>query len=133
MSTNATISILLADDSVSTIYSHWDGYPQGVGTVLLESYNTEAQVQDLIAQGDVSSLDHTLTGSDFYRNRGDTDVDARNYELDDIEDMQEYNYLWARDEWLVAVNGAWFKLAYYLAAEIEVIDHYLVDKDSELA
>ena len=133
MSTNATISRLLADGTVDTIYSHWDGYPEGVGRVLVESYNTEAQVQDLIAQGDVSTLDHTLTGSEFYRDRGEDNTEAENFELYDIEDCEEYNYLWACDEWLFSYQGVWYRLAYYLAAEVDDLRSYLAAKTPELA
>jgi len=133
MATRATISILLADDSATTIYSHWDGYPEGVGATLLESYNTEAQVQELIANGDVSSLDHTIEDSEFYhRDRGEvlSTVCAQNYELDEIDSMQEYNYLWADDEWLVAVNGVWYKLAYHLEAQVGEVYSYLDHKET---
>jgi len=129
MSTPATISILLDHNRASTINVRWDGYPEGVGTVLLESYNTEEQVKDLIAQGEVSSLDHTLTGSDFALEP----TESETYDVDNLADLEEYNYLWANDEWLVAVNGLWYKLPYYIEADVGVLTHYLADKDPDLA
>lgn len=133
MSTNATISRLLEDGTVLTIYSHWDGYPEGVGRVLVESYNTEAQVQDLVAQGDVSVLDDTIGDSEFYRDRGEDNTEAENFELYDIEDCEEYNYLWAHDEWLFSFQGVWYRLAYYLEAELEDVHSYIRDKNPEIA
>lgn len=37
-----------------TIYSHWDGYPEGVGAALYESFTTEEHIANLIAAGDCS-------------------------------------------------------------------------------
>lgn len=36
------------------IYCHYDGYPDGVGSVLLEHYSASKQVADLLEHGDVS-------------------------------------------------------------------------------
>ena len=56
MSTNALIGIEEKDGSVKTIYCHFDGYLTWVGRILLESYNTEDRVHELLSLGDISSL-----------------------------------------------------------------------------
>lgn len=56
MSTNALIGIEEKDGSVKTIYCHFDGYLTWVGRILLESYNTEDRVRELLSLGDISSL-----------------------------------------------------------------------------
>lgn len=56
MGTRSNIVKVNADETVSVIYCHWDGYPEGVGNTLLEHYTDESKVDELIALGDLSSL-----------------------------------------------------------------------------
>ncbi len=56
MSTRSTIAILNRDGSNESIYCHFDGYPEHVGKVLLENYNTTSIVQALMRLGDLSIL-----------------------------------------------------------------------------
>ncbi len=56
MSTRANIAILNRDKSVEVIYTHNDGYPSHHGTILLEHYNTEEKVRELLKLGDLSVL-----------------------------------------------------------------------------
>ena len=55
MSTRARIGILLPDDSILSVYHHWDGYPEWLGVVLEREYNTREKVTELIDGGDMSS------------------------------------------------------------------------------
>ncbi len=55
MGTRANIG-LLENGNVTYIYNHWNGYPSGVGTILLEHYNTLDRVKRLIGLGYISSL-----------------------------------------------------------------------------
>ena len=48
MSTRARIGILLPDDSILSVYHHFDGYPEGLGVKLKEHYNTYEKVAELI-------------------------------------------------------------------------------------
>ena len=58
MSTRAMIGYLNKDtDRVTGIYSHWDGYPTGVGLNLLKFYGNPQRVLHLIDAGDVSAID----------------------------------------------------------------------------
>ena len=36
MGTRARIGILLPDDSILSVYHHWDGYPEWLGVTLVE-------------------------------------------------------------------------------------------------
>lgn len=56
MSTNSKIGILNKDNTVTSIYCHWDGYLDHVGSVLTTYYNTEEKVRELISLGCLSSL-----------------------------------------------------------------------------
>lgn len=55
MSTRSAI-IMKQGDIYVGIYCHYDGYPEGVGKVLLEHYSDPEKVARLIALGSISSL-----------------------------------------------------------------------------
>ena len=114
MGTRSTIAIQNADGTVTGIYCHWDGYLSHNGRILNEFYTDEAQVRELLALGDLSSLganigeQHDFNAADtattlaetrctaYGRDRGERDVDARvfNSYADLIENAgQEYDYL----------------------------------------
>jgi len=131
MATRATIGMVTAEGYVRYIYSHWDGYLDGVGATLLESYNTTAQVEELIAHGDVSELDHTMMGSVFYhRDRGEVLNTVCAHETDTVGDLtQEYNYVWTGEEWIVGYDHNWYRLAYIIQAEIDRPNDYVFHKE----
>ena len=56
MSTRSKIGILRKDGSVDHVYSHWDGYPEHNGVVLIENYNNINKINELIKNGDMSIL-----------------------------------------------------------------------------
>lgn len=43
-------------DSIKAIYCHFDGYPNGVGRMLKEHYNSDDKIDELISLGGISSL-----------------------------------------------------------------------------
>ena len=55
MSTNARIGLGLADGSVLSVYHHWDGYPEWLGRILNQEYNTKEKVAELLDGGNMSS------------------------------------------------------------------------------
>lgn len=66
MSTRSAIGITNEDGTVFGIYCHWDGYLEGVGKTLFENYNSGIKVRDLMALGDISSLDIEIEGCKVY-------------------------------------------------------------------
>ena len=80
MATRSRIGIQLADDSVLSVYCHWDGYPQFNGVKLQQHFNTRDKVAELIDGGDISAL-YTNVGWDnetlpesgplYYTSRGE--------------------------------------------------------------
>tara|TARA_B100000519_G_scaffold159856_1_gene141643 strand:- start:404 stop:934 length:531 start_codon:yes stop_codon:yes gene_type:complete len=56
MSTRSVIGILNEDGTVTSIYSHYDGYPEHNGYFLKKYFDTTEKVQNLISNGDISSL-----------------------------------------------------------------------------
>ena len=53
MSTNARIGIKLEDGSILSAYHHWDGYPEWLGRILKQHYNTKEKVAELIDGGNM--------------------------------------------------------------------------------
>ena len=61
MSTRSEIGILNKDGTVTSIYCHWDGYPEYNGVILSEYYTKEEIVKELIKNGDLSSLHESIS------------------------------------------------------------------------
>ena len=119
MGTRSTIAIEFADNSVSQIYCHWDGYLENNGVILSQSYMDPFKVRDLIDLGDFSSLRDSLeeTADGAYSKRGE-DCGARRYkdsdEYFDCCQQEEYDYILRNFEgkatWFVrcyATDGVW--------------------------
>ena len=56
MSTRSVIGIMNNDNSVNSVYCHFDGYPEHTGYFLKKFFDTTEKVQNLISNGDISSL-----------------------------------------------------------------------------
>ena len=111
MSTNALIGIVNKDNSLTTSYVHYDGYPEGVGDMLLSSYNEETVARKISELGYMSSLQTTYqnTIDDSVHVDGEDPIEFENVLAMELY-MQnhinlEYGYLLHRDEqWWFAKN-----------------------------
>lgn len=56
MSTRCRIGIENRDGTITSIYCHHDGYPDGVGEVLVNHYDDENKIRRLLQLGDISSI-----------------------------------------------------------------------------
>jgi hypothetical protein len=118
MSTNSSITMKMSEDNYKTIYCHWDGYLEGVGRTLFDHYQDKEKVEELINNGDISSLEkspYTTEGHTFDkpvngytvfygRDRGETDVEAINcVSLIDVmsRNKQEFNYYYDGNKWFL--------------------------------
>ena len=75
----ATRSVIakLDDRGIQAIYCHNDGYLSNNGKILDQHYQNEVKVDNLIAQGDASSLKDTIKDTIFYhRDRGEDNKEA---------------------------------------------------------
>ena len=111
MATRSRIGIQLPDESVLSVYHHWDGYPEWLGRILKTHYNTREKVAELIDGGDMSScwtdtpFDYdgkaSKYGPNYYSFRGDecpARLDENKYEY--LANGEEYAYLYT-------LNGEW--------------------------
>jgi len=109
MGTRSTIALEYADGSVGQVYCHWDGYLSNNGQILQKHYQDPFKVRELLDNGDMSSLETTVEGCSFYKERGE--VCPQNMFKDYAEyrkeaQFEEYNYILRRDGyWYVEFYG----------------------------
>ena len=109
MATRSRIGLLIGDESVVSVYHHWDGYPDWLGTTLRQKYNTKEKIEELLDGGDISCIDsdtdwdrkecepHVL----YYNARGeDTEPRFDSTVEDYLADGEEYAYLFENNEWV---------------------------------
>ena len=140
MSTRSYIAIELPNEKVKAIYVHSDGYPSGVGKMLVDYYNDYDTAIKLFDYGDCSSLGDTVENCSFYSrdwNRGEenntfTYTNEYCYWNDFGGNIHiEYLYLFKNGEWLVSemysnnVKDSNVIEDYYVlhTKPIKVIDH----------
>lgn len=131
MSTHCLIFRKNDDKSYDCIYCHADGYYEHTGYILNKYYNTKKKVDDLIALGDLSSIDRKLTPTTdwhsfdrrepevcvaYGRDRHEKDVGPHHCTVIDpyctvMEPYAEaYMYLYKNNEWYT-YTGKWTKLS----------------------
>jgi hypothetical protein len=101
MATRSRIGIQLADESVLSVYHHWDGYPEWLGRILKTHYNTKDKVAELIDGGDMSTCWNEDNQPEYYSARGEDcppRLDANKYDY--LADGEEYAYLFVNNEWV---------------------------------
>jgi len=131
MATRSRIGIQLADDSVLSVYHHWDGYPEWLGRILRTQYNTKEKVAELIDGGDMSScwtkerwdskVEAEEYGPQYYSARGEDVPPRLDNNMSDYltKGAEEYAYLYTTDgEWLCYDTCQWHDVTYLESVEI---------------
>ena len=137
MGTRSTIAIQRDTGEVAQISCHWDGYIEHNGEILFNYYKDTDKIEQLIALGDLSSLDREIGakhefGGDtrgectaYGRDRGETNTQARFY--DSFEDYlergqrEEYNYIFRRGDWYVQCDYQFDGRRILLSDAIEIM------------
>ena len=117
MSTRSNIAIELPKDKkgnkrVKVIYVHSDGYPYGVGHMLVDNYNRRELAELLFDYGDASYLDETIDQCSFYGRDWDRKEDPAHTYRDEWMYMNhikgdvfiEYIYLFKDNRWNVSTQ-----------------------------
>ena len=106
--------------SYEGVYLHFDGYPEGAGQMLVDHYDTDAKVKELISHGGISSLGEMIGEKQdfssilssstkqckfYHRDRGD-ELDIEELEYDEISKFAddcgaEFTYLYEGGVWMV--------------------------------
>ena len=109
MATRATIGYLNPDNTITTTYNHYDGYPEGLGVALKNHYNTDEEAKEVANMGYVSYID-AETGNIEANNKsapqtvGDGDLVSSIQFFKDQASEGDYAYLWVpqNKEWMFA-------------------------------
>lgn len=126
MSTNSYIFYESSPNHYIGTYCHFDGYLSGVGTTLHKHYRDLEKIQQLIALGQLSSLDkectppphyqtYSITGEKdiripgytfaYHRDRGDElESPLTANSLEEMVKLGFYIYVWKDNQWLCWVT-----------------------------
>jgi len=101
MATRSRIGIQLPDDSILSVYHHWDGYPEWLGRILRTHYNTKDKVAELIDGGDMSVCWSEDNKPEYYSARGEIcpprlDKNTKVF----LAFGEEYSYIFRNGEWV---------------------------------
>ena len=114
MSTRSRIGILLPDDSILSVYHHFDGYPEWLGVTLEEHFNTYEKASKLIDGGNMGCCYseneyNSETGeyetieprATYYGGDDEAPILSKNFdEFTRIDCWQEYSYIFVTDRWV---------------------------------
>ena len=116
MSTRSNIAI---EDpktkKVKVIYVHSDGYPYGVGHMLVDNYYNRQLAEELFKYGDASYLDETIDQCSFYGRDWDREEDKAKEYRDEWMYMDamkgdvfiEYIYIFKDNRWHVSTQKSY--------------------------
>ena len=103
MATRSRIGIQLKDNSILSVYHHWDGYPEWLGRILNTHYNSRDLASELIDGGDMSAAWGDENRAENYSERGEECPPRYDDDIFDFlkkENNEEYAYIWT-------VNNKW--------------------------
>jgi hypothetical protein len=117
MATRSRIGLQLSDDSIVSVYCHYDGYPAHNGRVLRTHFDTIEKVRELIDGGDMSCTrtnagwnNETLpeVGPLYYSTRGE-DCPPRHDETmtEFFNNGEEFGYIYQNGEWFCYDTKTW--------------------------
>jgi len=119
MGTRSRIGIQLSDESILSVYHHWDGYPEWLGRILNTHYTTKDKVSELIDGGDMSTCwtNECWTGKElapyvreiketkeygpqYYSQRGEDCPPRLDKDMEEFfSEGEEYSYIFRNDNW----------------------------------
>lgn len=115
MSTRSRIGIANEDGTVTSIYCHYDGYPQHNGKILTKHWTDTGKVRQLMSLGDISVLSKEIGEQQDFNDRSNKDwclAYGRDRGEPGTEAMEhhsipyflynggEYNYLFSEGKWI---------------------------------
>ena len=136
MATRATIGYLNPDNTITTTYNHYDGYPEGLGVALRNHYNTNEEAKEVANMGYISYID-AETGNIEANNKsapqtvGDSDLVSSIQYFKDQASEGDYAYLWVpqNEEWMYAPTA--MKMEDFVDAFVMGID--FIDDEDDMA
>lgn len=138
MSTRSVIAVKLPNGKYQGVYCHDDGYPSGVGSVLLKHYNSFERAKALTDLGHLSALypstdaptghnfDQRVSGYTvaYHRDRGDELDIATGRTFNAVRKKIDHNWAY------VFEDGQWFVTNPYRKGLVHIpISAFIVDGD----
>jgi hypothetical protein len=110
MGTRSTIATQNPDGTITAIYCHWDGYPEGVGKTLQEHYTNPDKVAQLMALGDLSALGPEIGESNDFGNPDFTVCLSYRRDREDDDEVDAIHFD-SKREW-ISHYCRWVQYAY---------------------
>lgn len=121
MSTRSEIGILNNDDTVTSIYCHWYGYPEYNGKILSFYYEKEEKIRELIKNGDLSSLAENISPNEDFNHDFEKPQDyiCVYYHRDRAEPWEHIKPRTYSDvgEWVKQIKKGWQEYIYLFKGE----------------
>ena len=116
--------------TITYVYCHYDGYLSHTGRLLVENYNNESKVDELLNLGSLSYLGEEIGEKQDFNNptkgwtlaygrdRGELNVEKRlsSFSAYTYDDGIDYFYLFTEEGWKYSTGNGWNKI------EIEKIE-----------
>jgi hypothetical protein len=131
MGTRSTIAVKHGE-RIKAVYCHWDGYVKGVGATLHEHYQASPKANNLIALGNISSLQAEI-GEQHAFSKFDTpgiEMRVHNedwctfYGRDRGEQEQEFKSFGSEAEWMDYYDGSGAEYYYIMDAGVWYVSAY---------
>ena len=110
MATRGQIAYLKSPEQIFSIYIHYDAYPEHLGKILNEYFNSDNEAEDLVMGGnDIRSIDDDGYVDSFDRGGsklifGETPEELFGYLYNHADSSSaNYVYVWLEDKW-IALN-----------------------------
>tara|TARA_R110001599_G_scaffold6163_4_gene30667 strand:+ start:1770 stop:2402 length:633 start_codon:yes stop_codon:yes gene_type:complete len=112
MATRALIGYLSEDREFTCTYNHYDGYPEYLGKILKEHYNSEPTAKEVASTGYISNIEEDGTINSKYNEPPnemilDDDIVEAGLQIGEKVDEYggQYGYVWFIDEWITLKNN----------------------------
>jgi hypothetical protein len=129
MATRSRIGIENNNGTVSSIYCHWDGYPEHTGKILKDYYSDPNTLQQLLDLGDISFLKENLKDTiAYHRDKGeDLNPSFIHPDVNSFKPMEyeEYGYVLTKDnEWVIVETayGNGIRRSKWVNNEVEMVE-----------
>ena len=107
MATRGQIAYLANSNTIYSIYVHYDAYPEHLGKILPQYFNSDEKAQELVMDGpDIRSIDDDGTVERYNKGgaitvKGEEPEDLFNYLYDQADGASaDYVYVWLEDKWI---------------------------------
>ncbi len=112
MATRALIGYLSEDREFTCTYNHYDGYPDYLGRILKEHYNSEPKAKEVASVGYISNIEEDGTINSKYNEPAnemvlDDDIVEAGSQIGEKVDEYggDYGYVWFGNEWMTLKNS----------------------------